>query len=284
MKINIAKIVTDKIIEQLKTGVAPWQQNYSIPFPENYITKKQYQGVNSLLLMHEAKSNGYKSHQWATFNQIRNIKGAKLKKGSKGAPIVFYKIFTPKDQRELPENEQQHIPLMRYSRVFNMSCVEGVKLETIEVKETPKGQVNHEAQKIVKEFTDKPKINHVLTIPNYTPSLDEVNIPNVGNFKTQDDYYHTLFHEMAHSTGHNTRLNRPLKPKNMDVGSYAEEELIAELTSMFLSTKAGLHVKIENSASYCEGWLKALKNNRSMIIKASSKAQKAYNYILKIKK
>ena len=273
-KKDIAKMITDKIIEQLKNGVAPWTKNYTVPFPKNYITNNNYNGVNTFMLLYEAQEKNYASSYWLTFNQIRTL-DKKLIKDSKGVPVVYYKMFTPKEDLKLPKNEQRKIPMLRYSTVFNASCVDGLEIDAKKENETILT-----GQEILNAYKNKPVINHAPCTPSYAPGLDIIQLPSINNFKTSDHYYKTLFHELAHSTGHKSRMNRTLDSVSTSKVNYSKEELIAELTSMFLSTKAGLKVDTANTTAYCQSWLKALENDPKMIITASSKAQKVYNYIL----
>lgn len=119
----------------------------------------------------------------------------------------------------------------------------------------------------------------------YVPSVDYVNMPSVSSFRTVEQYYQTLFHELIHSTGHRDRLNRPDLAENMAVkgaAGYAREELTAEMGAAFLCGAAGLNPTAtdENSAAYLQFWLGKLKEDKTLLIRAASHAQKAANLIL----
>jgi antirestriction protein ArdC len=111
-------------------------------------------------------------------------------------------------------------------------------------------------------------------IAAYSLSRDRIEMPKISAFKTPAAYYHTLFHEMTHATRHPSRLNRNER--------YAAEELIAEIGAAFLANMAGIlsDVEFENTAAYIAGWLKALKDDRKLIVHAASAAQKAADFIL----
>lgn len=116
----------------------------------------------------------------------------------------------------------------------------------------------------------------------YCPATDEINMANSENFGSSADYYATLFHELTHSTGHASRLNRlDCKRVNFGSGDYSREELVAEMGAAFLCGEAGIFDRtVNNSAAYLQGWLKSLENDRNLIITAAAQAQKAVDYIL----
>lgn len=275
MKSNIAlEKITQRIINSLENGVIPWDKPFTSGTPKNYISGKAYNGINTIILGLSDFSSSY----WLTFNQCRQA-GGTIKKGSQGLPIVFWKINEYAKENDKGEIETKQIPLMRYSTVFNFDQTENIK---------PKEEENRtiipiqEAEKIVLEMPNKPTIKQGLN-PCYIPSLDTVEINNINKFKNAEGYYSILFHELAHSTGHESRLNRQDSDKSRSFGSedYSKEELIAEFTSAFLCGHCGILKETErNNTAYIQSWIKALKNDKSQLIKAGSQAQKAYNYII----
>ena len=113
--------------------------------------------------------------------------------------------------------------------------------------------------------------------------MDLVNVPKMTLFDKAEEYYSTLFHELVHSTGHKSRLNRKEMQGDASFGSesYSREELVAEVGSAMICTMTGIdHVPLDNSASYLDSWIRALKGDSRLIIGASSQAQKAVEYIL----
>ena len=128
----------------------------------------------------------------------------------------------------------------------------------------------------------RPTIMHGKSGAFYSPSLDSVGMPNFETFRSAAGYYATMFHELGHSTGHTSRLNRTTVTQNARFGSetYSREELVAELTSAFLCQTIGLdNSTVENSAAYCQGWLSALKGDSKFIVVAAAQAQRAADYI-----
>jgi antirestriction protein ArdC len=116
----------------------------------------------------------------------------------------------------------------------------------------------------------------------YSPSQDVVVMPRAELFESAEAFEQTLAHELVHATGHSTRLARKEVCDPIQFGSdpYAREELVAELGASFLTAELGIQSDVEQSASYVAGWLKALKNDKSLIVRAASSAQKAVDFIL----
>ena len=181
-------------------------------------------------------------------------------------------------------NKAIKIGFEKYYNVFNIeqTTLADQSIIHTEPKLQPSKVERIEAcEKVIEAMLNKPKLRLDIDSDSayYQPSLDQVTMPNIDQFDQVEEYYSTFFHELAHSTGHESRLNRSLKGAK---GSreYAEEELIAEMTASFLSAEVGtLEVTLDNSASYLQSWLKVLKGNKKMIFTASSKAKKAFEYI-----
>lgn len=99
---------------------------------------------------------------------------------------------------------------------------------------------------------------------------------------SSENYYGTLYHELGHSTGHITRLNRLKKTAHFGNAEYSREELVAELTSAILCSHTGIDSDklTSNNAAYIGSWLKAIKSDINMVLVAAAKAEKAAEYIL----
>ena len=136
---------------------------------------------------------------------------------------------------------------------------------------------------VVVGYQKKPAIEFKSGNACYIPSLDEVRMPQLNAFKDSESFYATLFHELGHSTGHHARLNRQGVTGPIEFGSkdYSSEELIAEISASFLCAHCQIENKvIDNSVAYLNGWISKLSNDKYMIIKAASEAQKAFNLIV----
>jgi len=116
----------------------------------------------------------------------------------------------------------------------------------------------------------------------YRPSTDSITLPHMAQFSATAEYYSTLFHEMTHSTGHKSRLDRLEKTAFFGTEAYSKEELIAEIGAAALVNHAGLETpeSFRNNAAYVQNWLQVLKNDKRFIVSAAGKAEKAVNLIL----
>jgi antirestriction protein ArdC len=270
--VNIYNVITQRIIEQLEKGTIPWRCPWKTGIPKNLLTKTPYRGINAIVLGSLSFPNPY----FLTFKQARSL-GGFVRKGEKGIPIVFWNFIIDEESED-----KKKLPFLRYYTVFNASQCEG-----IEVPAAPLRQFNQieDCERIVSEMPDAPKISYAANYAAYSPVTDTVKIPARESFDTSQGFYSTLFHELGHSTGHPSRLNRPGITQDLTFGSssYSKEELIAELSSSFLCAKAGIVADtINSSASYIAGWLRALKNDKRLIISAAALAQKSSGYILRI--
>lgn len=274
--------VNKQILDQLEKGNIPWRMPWKTNFPVNLISKKEYEGFNWWMLLIEQMVKGYKSNVWATFKQVTD-KGGKVKKGEKSTMVIYWKILeiesaTKKDKNGKPKIEK--IPLLRYYNVFNLDQTEG-----IEIKAEDKVQnINLDAENIIEHYKEQITMKAGGNQAFYSPKEDYIQIPAREQFISDEGFYSTNFHEMVHSTGHEKRLNRFGDNYSAHFGSesYSKEELIAEMGSAYLCAKTGiLPQTIENKGAYIQSWLKALKDDKTLLVSAGGKAQKAVEFILK---
>lgn len=292
-KKTVYGIITERFIEALERGRIPWAKPWSTSglMPANGLSGRRYSGVNTLIL----GMMPYEQPYWLTYNQAKKA-GGNVKKGEKSTPVVYWmflyfdkesgKKLSKKEGEKRAREDVRIVPYPRYYNVFNIDQCENLdeaKIQRAEVK-THEWDADGAAEKIVAGMPDAPKIDH-----NgggrafYRPATDHISMPERERFKSAAGYYSTLFHEMAHSTGHSSRLNRDLTSGAMCKKSYSREELIAEISSAFLNAEAGyLDQEFDNSAAYVNGWLSVFRNedNERLIITAAAQAQKAADYIL----
>lgn len=278
---DVYAIVTDHIMAQLEQGVVPWQQPWGTAgIPRNLLTGREYQGINIMLL----NSLEYAQNLFLSFDQAKTL-GGTIKKGEKAHIVVFWKLIESKE--EVPEGQKKpdSKPVLRYYKVFNIEQCQGIPVDKIP-KPEEKADVKPIAlcETIIKNVPNPPKIKHGIDGAYYSPLLDIISMPRKGFFKRTEGYYSTLFHELVHSTGHETRLNRPGITEHTRFGTdiYSFEELVAEIGACFVCSQAGITPDYENSASYIQGWLSRLQNEKRWIITAAGQAQKAADYILNI--
>jgi len=266
--------ITERIVNLLSQGTVPWHKPWSVKtgLPRNLVTQKPYRGINVFLLM----ALNYESPHWLTLRQA-NLLGGQIKPGEKSCPVVFWKPMKVKDRES---GEDRKIPFLRLYHVFNVSQCQGLKNVP---KTDDSAFVQTMPAEIVAKMPQPPVIKHGMNAAYYSPANDLIGMPNHERFDAEDNYHATLFHELVHSTGHEKRLKRAGIVERNGHGSdpYGKEELIAEMGSAFLCGYAGIVDRtINSSAAYLEGWLKQLKEDKTLIVHAAAQAQKATDFIL----
>jgi antirestriction protein ArdC len=173
--------------------------------------------------------------------------------------------------------------------VFNVSQCEGIPADKIPSVNRIGREHNSisQAEQIVSAMPKRPEIRHGGGRACYSPAFDRVDMPKAETFRSGEDFYSVLFHELTHSTGHQSRLNRKGVAGSDGEWSafgstpYAREELVAEMGAAFLSGHAGIVERtLDNSAAYVQSWLQRLKDDARLVVQAAAQAQKAADYIL----
>ena len=271
MKPDVYQIITDRIIESLEKGVNPWRKPWNAEqgSPRNAITGRGYNGINWFLL------NLHGGGRFLTYNQSKKA-GGQVKKGEKGCPVVYWNFF------ETEKNgEKKTIPFLKYFTVFSLDQCEGLD-HLKEEKVEPLDFVPVDKAEATIQGTGA-KINHRGAQAFYSPSDDEITLPEKEDFKSVDEYYSTAFHELIHWTGHSDRLKRKGIEGVAAFGSetYSKEELVAEMGAAFLCGEHGIDGCLDNSASYLASWIKRLKGDNKLAIQAAAQAGKASDFIMK---
>lgn len=271
------KQVAEKIISMLEAGTPPWEmpwEDYRLPL--NGVSKRRYRGINTLHLLCEMKEKNYNDPRWYTFQQAKEA-GAKIKAGSKAVTVQYWK-FDKKEKDE--EGNEITVPLdhpvVFYANVFNAEQIEGLPpYQKTEHKWDPVER----AEKII-AASNVPVIADSLSNNYYSPSRDEIHTTPRSSFKTAAGYYSTVLHEVGHSTGHASRLNRDMSG-TFGTPSYAKEELRAEIASMMLGNDLGINREGDDAqhAAYVDSWIKALKDDPAEIFRASADAEKICTYL-----
>lgn len=317
---DIYQMITDKMLAMIKEAsgkgyITKWKgkkygKGYLIPF--NFDSKKRYRGVNNFLLTNfdEPLKNPF----FLTFKQIEKH-GGKLKKGSKGQPVVYftnlYKIVDSEKgidfgtynfdkakqfakENNISERDIQTFPILKYYNVFNGNDIDGIDFDLDNFKvgyierELPATETLPIPEAIIKNYpAPKPPLKHGGNRAYYSPMSDYIKMPHIADFDTIQDYYRTLFHEFAHSTGNHNRLKRDFTGR-FGSKKYAFEELIAEWGATFLSAEAGIIFhNNKNHAEYIKNWNAALthiKDDNRFIMRACTKAQELCDFILQFDK
>jgi len=276
--VNVYEIITDRIIKQLESGVAPWRKPWSAKLPVNLMSQKPYRGLNVLTLA----SQGYPSRFWLTFNQANKL-GGKIRKGEKSSPVIYWNIGEEREYTTRDGQTRVSKPfLLRYSNVFNLSQTEGINLTASALQEARTNNPIEDCEQIVAGMPNRPAFEQS-DKAWYAPGRDVVGMPSIGLFNSSEEYYSTFFHELAHSTGHTSRIGRDGFESVQSFGSesYSKEELVAEMGAAMLCGVTGIQNRtIENSAAYLRTWIERLKSDSRLIVTAASAAQKAADYII----
>lgn len=280
---NIYQMVTDRIIAEMEKGIIPWQKPWNGgECCISHTTGKPYSWLNQLML-------GGKVGEWLTFKQCK-AEGGSVKKGEKGYPIVFWS-FNDKKVKDVDADGNEVIrivrgnPFLKYYTVFHIDQCEGIKPKFDKELKVYDNDPIEAAENIVKTYFDREACTlnvYQSAQAFYSPSTDSVTVPQMSQYEVKEEYYSTLFHEMTHSTGHETRLARIVKVAAFGSETYSKEELVAEMGAAMLVSTAGIDCEkaFKNSVAYLQGWLKALSNDNKLIVLAAGKAEAAVKYIL----
>ena len=296
------KQLVDKVMENLEKGNLFWTQGWvSSGAPESAITGKKYRGINNLFLSLIAMSENYGDNRWATFKQMeekgwtfkKDEEGNSLAKG-KGASIEYYEMRDKETKRRfdrsvldgMTASEQQEYMdknvywLRKFYRVFNCSLMDGVP-----VKEKPQIDVNdrNDRAEAILDYWDKneAKIVYGGSRAFYRTDTDEVHLPERADFKSMQEFYSTALHEIGHSTGHESRLNRDLSGR-FGSEDYAMEELRAEIASIFMEQDLEIEPsegRLQNNAAYIQSWKEEIKENPNALFTAITDADKIAKYV-----
>jgi len=289
---EIRQQITERILEALKTGTPPWRKPWSdlenAGFPANAVSKRPYSGINPLLLELTAHQRGYQSRWWATFDQWKahglhvKARPSEVQPGQWGTKIVFCKPLVKTVVNDEGQEENEKFFVLRTYCVF---CADQVQGEGIE------------------EYLARPRSIH--SFVDYAPAEESIQatgadiqyggsraayfleddcirLPPKESFLGQHEFYSTAFHELAHWTGNESRLSRLEMNVKFGKEAYAFEELVAEIAGCFACTELGLPQSsdLTNHNAYLDHWLKVLQNDHGAILRASSQASKAVDFVL----
>ncbi len=286
-KENVEK-VTSKLIEAIeRTGKMPWHRPWrEIAGQMNLKTLRPYRGMNAWITL----AQGFNSPYWLTFNQIKAMGGSVLQ-GSKATTVVFWQVNVFKKKDAAGNEEEKKAFLLKTYNVFNIEQTHGIKkLDLLVASADEKRSLKEHEPMPMAELVASKYIGAQIGGENflrfggnrafYSPSFDFVQMPEKGAFTSPEGYYSTLFHEFAHSTGHESRLKRDLSG-NFGEQSYSYEELIAEMSAAMLRAECGFDndQMDTNTAAYVQNWVIKLKDAPDWIFKASKQAEKAAGLI-----
>ena len=297
------QFLMEQVLDNLSAGAGLWKQGWiGRGAPESAVTGKKYRGMNNFILTLVGLSQGYKDNRWATFRQMEekgwrfktDEEGKSLGKGA-GVNVEFYTLHDRKTKKAfdksvldgMDDGEKQEymkenvFPIRKFYRVFNADLIDGIP--ELEKREIDPNERVARADRFLQMWSENEvPIIHGGSMAYYAPSKDEIHLPPMNDFLTLQDYYSTAFHETGHSTGHQSRLNRKLDNK-FGTPEYAEEELRAEIASMFLGQEFGVSADtnaIRNNSAYVKAWIEKLEEDPSVLFKAIADANNIMKYIV----
>ena len=284
--------------------------------PQN-ISGRTYEGSNAFLLFLHTASNGYKAPVYMTYGQLHK-EGAHVLKGEKAVPVFKWgfsikdkdgKKVTEEEFHNMTDDEKKECKRRPFLKIYpefnidqtNMSEVNKEKYDAVvsqfrktDVPTITDGMyVNKAIDRMMEkqEWVCKIQYDKEEKGAYYSPAKDIVVLPTKAQFRIHPDdpeecfkdgqeYYGTALHEMAHSTGHPSRLDR-LKPAAFGSPEYAKEELVAELTSAMVGNTLGFDRRIsDNNVAYLQNWTSALRKEPKFIVSVMADVNKASRIII----
>ncbi|MGY4299867.1 antirestriction protein ArdC [Bradyrhizobium sp. i1.4.4] len=278
--------ITNRIIAELEAGRVPWVQPWgtaaakaALAMPKSAATGRQYSGINILILWGAATEHGFTGQNWLTFRQALSL-GGHVRKGERGTTVVYADRFVPVDEkRRASENgeEAQAIPFLKRFTVFNSNQCDGLPPEiATTAPPPPPGLIEPQVEFLIKATGIDFRIGGNRAF--YAPTEDYVQVPPPQVYFEPINWHRTALHELAHASGHPSRLNRDLSG-SYGTRKYAFEELVAEISSAFSCASLGI-VPTVRHADYIGWWLDVLREDHRAIIRAASKASKVADYLL----
>ena len=292
------KAMVDQLLAFIESNPTAWEAGwYKVGgAPRNGKTGKNYNGLNALWLYLLAENKGYTDPRWVTYQQAKDLK-ASVKAGEKSSNVFYWswydkktkKPFDEETVKDMSKDERQKYldenvrPVLKYYQVFNASqCNNFPKLDA-EQQEMPADERARQNAKIESIIANSaaPVYYDGGNRAYYSPRQDSIHLPEINRFHTMQDYYATALHEIAHSTGHASRLNREMI-SIFGTSDYAKEELRAELASVFMQLDYDISVEgkhFENHAAYLQSWLKSVRDDQKEFFAAVTDAEKISQYV-----
>ena len=282
------EMIAEKLIEQLKTGTAPWQRPWepgepNVFLPMNPTTGKRYKGVNAIELIMEGRGDP----RWMTYRQAQTA-GYQVQRGEKGTQVQYWKFTeerTRLDEEGRPVLDAEGKPIKEeitlerprafFATVFNAEQIDGIP--AMERKPVAWNPVDRAEGILQASGVD---INHNGgNRAFYRLTTDTIYLPDKSQFPSADRYYATALHELGHWTGHPSRLARDLgHPFGSE--AYAREELRAEIASMILGDELGIGHDPRQHAAYVASWIKVLQDDPMEVFRAAAAAEKIQEFVL----
>jgi antirestriction protein ArdC len=299
-----AELMIQKIESLTTKWEQPWINTQGTGLPCN-IEERRYNGMNALMLFFDSEKQGYRLPVYLTFNQAKN-NNILIKKGAESFPVAYWNMsirhkkngsaIIQSDYLNLsPEEKKEYkvTPYMKHYNVFNVAQtnMQEVRPDILKKFEI---QFNPQLNTDVKNMFDSQVLDNMIEKKSwyvpiefqnqnrayYSPTRQLIVLPVKEQFKDGESFYTTMLHEMAHSTGHPSLLNRDLSVP-FGSKSYGKEELVAELTAALAGKSIGISSGIrEENVEYLKSWLDATKKDPKFIFSILSDVNKATGMIM----
>jgi len=267
---NVYAILTEKVIELLQKGTVPWRVSWAeAGLPENVVSGNAYRGVNRMLLA----SLGYKRNLFLTSKQLKALDGAILPEEK--PHIVFYfgdgKKDAGVDETALEIPDAKKPTQLKYYTVFNIAQCRWADGKTFP-------DVSPELDPIQAVIPIKSKDQKRSF---YNPLEDFINMPAEKTYPNKAAYCYAEFHELMHSTGHHSRLNRTglIQMSEFGYDAFSHEELVAEIGAAYLMFHHSLNPEFVSEPEYIDGWIRKFSQDHYMLYSAAQQAEKAINFL-----
>lgn len=277
-----ADTITSAIIARLEAGTRPWVR----PWTGTSVSRPlracgtPYRGINALWLWMAAEAAGHSSPYWLTYRQAQ-LQGGQVRMGERGTVAIFYKSHRKKiEDEETGEARADTRRVLRSFILFNACQVDGLPERFFPAPRTL-AEPTARDRELDHFFSSIPaRVRHFGDEAYYRPVPDDITMPDPATFRDLDHYRATLAHELAHWTGHGSRLARDLAGR-FGSDAYAMEELLAEMAAAMLGAELGLPVAhLDHHASYVASWLRVLKADSRAVLTAAAKAEEACGLLL----
>lgn len=296
MKLNkLREEMAQSFIDALKEDRIPWEQGWqSLDHPRNAVSDYSYKGINNLWLSYIAGEKGYQDPRWCTFKQAQD-QGWNVRKGEKGSRVEFWSLYDTKDKKKITQEEVKKIreqltdaefqerikPVSSVYTVFNAEQIDGIpELDKIKIPFSAEELISQRDVLLKNMDVD---FHEGGNRAFYRPSDDSITLPFAESFQDAYTYMSTLLHEAGHATGHESRLDRPVR-NTFGSPAYAKEELRAEIASAFTGQALGIDgmgkEHLDNHKAYIQSWIETLENNPGELYAAIRDAEKISNYLI----
>ena len=301
VKKTVREEFAEKFIKMLESDTPlswtqGWAEGNGFKPPYNGQSGRKYNGINRLILMLQSQEKGWQDPRWYTFHQVSKMKGCNVRKDEKSTPVEYWAVYDTVEKKSMniselrqflkdhPDRKESEFRLyVKTACIFNAAQIEGLQpLPPAEEYDFEPHQLAEEAINTMSENMEVPLI-YGGDEAYYSPSADNIHLPKRESFFSEAEYVGTALHELAHASGAQSRLDRPMIALRDDCEGYAKEELVAEIASTFLSAELGVDMPesvVNNHLGYVSSWIKHIKEDNGVLFNAIKEADRAADYLM----